>query len=68
MTIVISYCLAIFHLKAISGFQQAHQGFVGFFIRKQGGESLVHHQGFQAQFQMALCLQAAKAIAEAAAA
>ena len=44
--------------------QQPHQGFVGFFIGKQGGEPLVDDQGFQGQHQLTLGLQFVEAVAE----
>ena len=41
-------------LEPITGIQEPGQGIVGFFVREKTGESLVHSQGFQSQFQMVL--------------
>ena len=48
----------------VAHFQQAHQGLVGFLIRKQGGISFIDDQGFQTQLQMAAGQQLIETVAE----
>ena len=59
--------LYYFGLKPIAGVQKAQEGGIGFLVGKEGGEALIHHQGFQAQLQLTLFRKIGEAIAGAAA-